>query len=124
MICVGVERIASNKLLYEVALSLGNSTELRVNKLLGDIYEKFEWFIRWRRPEHFSPEDRLGIDFVIVTDKGVIFLQVKTGNSSVRRFLFRHDDKRFVLIVAPPSETDEQVITKLSALLQKRYDEM
>lgn len=124
MFCVGVERIASNKLLYEVALSLGNSTELRVNKLLGDIYEKFDWFIRWRRPEHFSLEDLSGIDFVIVTDKGVIFLQVKTGNSSVRRFLLRHKDKRFVLIVVPPPESDEQVIMRLSALLQKQYDEM
>lgn len=118
------ERTASSKLLYEVGLSLGNSTELRVDKLLGDIYDKFDWFIRWIKFDHFTGQDRLGIDFIVVTDKGPIFLQVKSGYASVRRFLLRHNNKRFVLLVALPSQTDEEVIAELSSLLQKRYDEM
>ncbi|MBP9701800.1 MAG: hypothetical protein KBD47_02340 [Candidatus Pacebacteria bacterium] len=80
--------------------------------------------LSWKRTVHSSPEDLSGIDFIIMTDKGPIFLQVKTGQASVRKFLFRHKDKRFVLLVAPPSQTDEEVIAELSSLLQKRYDEM
>ncbi len=118
------ERPASSRLLYEVGLSLGDSTEHRVDNLLVKIYIEYDWMLSWKRTVHSSPEDLSGIDFIIMTDKGPIFLQVKTGQASVRKFLFRHKDKRFVLLVAPPSQTDEEVIAELSSLLQKRYDEM
>lgn len=126
MIRLKYDRLATPDLFYKIGVQLGDSTELRVGGLLREISSQPKWFRGWRQTGHCTPEDLKGIDFVISTDKGPIFLQVKASVSNAREFQFFHKNARqpILLIVVLPSEDDSVVKIKLLHLLQEQYNQM
>lgn len=74
-------------------------------------------------------EDAQGIDFVIETDKGAVYLQVKSSKAAAEKFVKRHSAARHLVIAAivvldatTPENLRKQVLYRLTMLREKLMD--
>ena len=85
-----------HRLMWEVAQERGTKSELAVEKTLATLGPPN--VLSWRRAT--PKEDRNGIDFVVETPVGPLFLQVKSSQTGAAKFLERPRKTRIEVVVA------------------------
>lgn len=60
------------------------------------------WFYALHRTEQNAKADRLGIDFIVHTDRGRININVKSSNTSVKIFARKHPGSSTIVVVVDP----------------------
>lgn len=95
---------------------VGARNEERVLALLQD--GTLPDWVKGARPAT-SEEDANGMDLVILTDKGEIGLQVKSGITGYTEFRRREDRTHIAVVMVKPSFPDAQVRKEIIAELEE-----
>lgn len=80
---------------------VGERNEAFAFRAVVNVLPKWAIFARRATPE----EDALGIDIVVQTDVGALFLQVKSSRMAAREFAKKHHSQPIECIVAGCDET-------------------
>lgn len=101
---------------YEVALRRGKESEARFRSVVTKAVEERtipEWFKGMR--EGTLEEDKIGIDWMVETDKGPIEIQVKSGIKGAQsgRKKARELEARRAVIAVFEKDTDEELLSKV-----------
>lgn len=118
---------AIDKVLSDISLERGKASERRFFEAmkLATSVELPDWLIQVESPTHV--QDRFqGIDAIVVTDVGKLFLQIKSSKAGETRFLNgRHPrrNKLIRVIVIHKDDTLEEIRAKARGILSKlRYE--
>ena len=96
------------------ALARGRLAEERVLKACRSD-SRPKWILTARFSCH--AEDHAGIDIVLETDIGRLFLQVKSSRFGRERFQEVKRKDRIAVVVVKPGDNDEAVLAKVSSAL-------
>lgn len=109
------ERYSLRRAFGKIAHQKGLSSENLTKVALKDLSESVGWVNDFRRANRLEDRKK-GIDFVVETDVGKIFLQIKSSQTGKENSLKKHP-KIPVIIVNngfKPEEIREVIITTLS----------
>lgn len=109
------DRCASNKIQGRHANKKGRTAEERALAAVAHIAIKFTWMQNHRLAT--KPEDAKGIDVVVNTSIGPLYIQVKSSRTGVRHYKERRRKARVVIVIIEPEMTDEKIREKITGAL-------
>lgn len=96
------QRARFHGIFYEISLQQGDASEAYFNDVLLNAKEKGilpKWLLKWNYHQKWSKEDRKGIDFLIVTDRGYIKINVKSSAVFAKQFELQHRGDGIITVV-------------------------
>lgn len=101
----------------------GLKNEARVLNALQVEWDKPEWFLYCRAAT--SEEDKRGIDAVIKTPVGDVYLQVKSSYAGIKKFYeqerIRGRGRRIVVVIVRETDTPEHIRAAVLGLVSLQY---
>ena len=121
------QRLAS--IFREIELQQGDASESYFEGVLTRARDDGclpSWIHDWKHHQKWSSEDRQGIDFTIHTDRGNIYINVKSSYSLVKLFQARHiPGKIMILPISVNILKDEMsVLCHIINIISKEYKSM
>lgn len=110
----------------KIGYQRGTFSETLAEAALKNLTESVDWITNFRKADEKEDKKR-GIDFVILTDVGNIFLQIKSSQAGKEKSLKKHPNVPVVIINKEKSlkETQKEIMETLSAqrdhYLNKRF---
>lgn len=99
----------------------GAKNELAVVRALNNL-ETPEWM--WGARGCTEDEDRQGIDVVVSTDVGAIYLQVKSSYDNAKKFQRKWPQRNVGMVVVRPQDAEETVFNKAMDSTAKKRSEV
>lgn len=99
--------------LWDGRMRRGREAEHRVLEAMVDVAKRLSWVDSWRPGDRL--EDGRGIDMVVVTDAGDLFVQVKSGRRGANAG--RYTEAGIGVVVAGPHRSDWEVEGDLCLVL-------
>ena len=104
-------RVERNVSTGQAANRKGKLAEDRVLSAAFVVCEKEEW-LYVARPATMM-EDHDGIDIIVYSSIGKLFLQVKSSHCGARQFRYKRPDAKVIVIIVDPDMGDDKIENKV-----------